>query len=190
VKSFSAQRHIMPRLPYLPQDTATPPDIVAAIRDRRGGALLNLDRMLLHSPGLASGWNGLFDAIRGERLSLSPYLRELAICLVAILNHAEYELHHHAPVFRSAGGTQAQLDALGAHQDEPGLTAMFEPAALAIIRLTVEMTRQVCVADATLDRVRAALGDDRQVIEVVGVIAAYNMVSRVLVALGVEPEKE
>jgi alkylhydroperoxidase family enzyme len=36
--------------------------------------------------------------------------------------------------------------------------------------------------------VRAALPDDRQAFELVTVIAAYNMVSRVLVALGVDPE--
>jgi len=29
---------------------------------------------------------------------------------------------------------------------------------------------------------------DRQTVELVGVVAAYNMVSRFLVALGVEPE--
>ena len=165
-----------------------PAEIVAAIRARRGGVLLNLDRMLLHSPGLASGWNGLFDAIRGNRLALSPYLRELAICLVAILNRAQYELHHHAPVFLAAGGTQAQLDALLAETDQAELARRFDPTALALIQLTLEMTRAVRVNDVTLDRARAALGDDRQVVEAVGVIAAYNMVSRVLVALGVEPE--
>jgi alkylhydroperoxidase family enzyme len=36
--------------------------------------------------------------------------------------------------------------------------------------------------------VRATLPDHQQVVELVGVIAAYNMVSRFLVALGVEPE--
>jgi alkylhydroperoxidase family enzyme len=34
------------------------------------------------------------------------------------------------------------------------------------------------------------LPDDRHVVEIVGVIATYNMVSRFLVALGVEPEGE
>jgi alkylhydroperoxidase family enzyme len=178
----------MPRLPYLPQDTAAPADIVAAIRSRRGGKLYHLDRMLLHSPGLAAGWNGLFDAVRGERMSLSPKLREIAICLVAILNGADYELHHHAPIFFKAGGTQAQLDALQACDDEQRLAREFDAAELALVRLTREMTRSVAVSDATFDAVRAALGDERKVVEAVGTIAAYNMVSRVLVALDVQPE--
>jgi hypothetical protein len=49
------------------------------------------------------------------------------------------------------------------------------------------MTRTVKVADATFDAVHGLLGD-RRTIELVGTIATYNMVSRFLVALGVEPE--
>jgi alkylhydroperoxidase family enzyme len=178
----------MPRLPYLPADTAAPADVVAAIRRRRGGVLYNLDRMLLHSPALAAGWNGMFEAIRGERIALAPRLRELAICLVAILNRADYELHHHAPLFLAAGGTQAQLDALVALGEAAGSAPAFDQTEQAVIRLTAEMTRNVAVSDAALDAVRAALRSAREVVELVGVVAAYSMVSRVLVALGVEPE--
>ena len=49
------------------------------------------------------------------------------------------------------------------------------------------MTRQVAVGDGTFEAVHAALGD-RETVELVGVIATYNMVSRFLVALGIEPE--
>jgi len=34
----------MPRLPYKPDAAAGPEEIVAAIRERRGGTLLHLDR--------------------------------------------------------------------------------------------------------------------------------------------------
>ncbi len=64
----------MSRIPYKPSDLAEPTELVAAIRARRGGQLLNLDRMLLHSPSLASGWNGFLKAVRGE-LSLDARLR-------------------------------------------------------------------------------------------------------------------
>ena len=68
----------MPAIPYQPQDIDEPSELVAAIRARRGGALLNLDRMLLHSPPFARGWNDFLGAVRNE-LSLTPKLRELAI---------------------------------------------------------------------------------------------------------------
>jgi len=50
------------------------------------------------------------------------------------------------------------------------------------------MTRSVEVADATFAAARSALGDDRRLVELIGTIASYNMVSRVIVALGIEPE--
>ena len=88
----------MPRIPYQPQDLAEPKDIVDAVRKRRGGHLLNLDRMLLHSPALARGWNAYLGEVR-TGLSVSPRLREIAMCVVAMLNGAEYEFFHHAPEF-------------------------------------------------------------------------------------------
>jgi hypothetical protein len=36
----------MPRVPNLPADVREPADLVAAIRARRGGSLLNLDRAI------------------------------------------------------------------------------------------------------------------------------------------------
>ncbi len=49
------------------------------------------------------------------------------------------------------------------------------------------MTRNIQVSPATLKRVRAVLSD-QQTVELIGTIAGYNMVSRFLIATGVEPE--
>ena len=177
----------MPRIQYQPTEIETPEELVKAVRSRRGGTLLNLDRMLLHTPPLAKGWNEFLREVRSG-LSLSPKLRELAICCVAVLNEAEYEFHHHAPEFIKAGGTADQLEALRNFEAPPGETALFCSAERAVMRLTLEMTRTVKVSDRTFDEARAALPDDQNMVELVGVIAAYNMVSRFLVALGIEPE--
>lgn len=93
-------------VPYVPSDIQEPAEIVAAIRARRGGNLINLDRVLLHSAPVASGWNAFFHQIR-ENLNLDSKLRELAMCGVAVLNNAEYEFVHHAPLYLKAGGTEA-----------------------------------------------------------------------------------
>ncbi|KAI9664887.1 MAG: hypothetical protein M1821_006335 [Bathelium mastoideum] len=89
------------RLPYIPPSPtfASPTDaaILARILDRRGGALLELDRTLLHSPPVADGWNAFLLAIRTQT-SLPATLREAAICRVAILNRAFYEWDHHLPL--------------------------------------------------------------------------------------------
>ncbi|HTT39856.1 MAG TPA: carboxymuconolactone decarboxylase family protein [Burkholderiales bacterium] len=177
----------MPRIAYQPYDLQEPKELVEAIRARRGGRLLNLDRMLLYSPPLAKGWNGFLRAVRSE-LTLSPKLMEIAICSVATLNHAEYEFHHHAPELAKAGATQAQVDALSRLDTQEPDASLFDATERAVIRFTVEMTRDVRVTDATFSAVRAALGNDRLVVELTGVVAVYNMVSRVLVALDVQPE--
>jgi alkylhydroperoxidase family enzyme len=175
-----------PRIPYLPSNLSEPAELVAAIRKRRGGDLLELDRILLHSPPLASGWNTMMGNVRRD-LSLPPKLRELAMCMVAVLNRAEYELFHHAPLLIDAGGTPEQVQALRDPQRAMQDRELFDDTERAVLALTFESTRQVEVSDATFEALRAALPDSRQVVELVAVIASYNMVSRILVCLGIEP---
>lgn len=176
----------MARLPYVPADLSEPAEVVSAVRARRGGALLHLDRMLLHSPPLAAAWNAYLGAVRGG-LSLEARLRELVICAVGLLNGAPYEVHHHGPLFLAAGGAQAQLDALVRAGGALPQGAPFDARERAALRLAAEVTRAVVVSDPALAEVRSVLGD-RETVELVALIATYNMVSRFLVALEIEPE--
>ncbi|MBX3621135.1 MAG: carboxymuconolactone decarboxylase family protein [Rhizobacter sp.] len=175
----------MPRLPFITDDDAGPPELVAAIKARRGGQLAELDRLLLHSTPFATGWGLMMGRVRGE-LALSPRLRELAMLGVAVLNRAEYEFHHHRQPFLDAGGTAEQLAALRAL---PAIDAeCFDATERAALQLTVEMTRHVTVSDLSFVVARRALGSDTHLVELIGVIAAYNMVSRFLVALELTPD--
>ena len=181
----------MPNIAYITdadiEQQRVPADLVAAIRARRAnGQLLNLDRMLLHSPPIARGWNVYMGAIRKD-LDVSPILRELAICAVAKLNRAEYEWTQHAPELLAAGGTQLQLDALQDIDGAPDNTTVFSTLERLVLNLTEQMCRNIEVRADTMTALRSHL-PDREVAEIVGVIAAYNMVSRYLVALQIGPE--
>src|SRR3989442_9931537 len=136
---------------YLSDDQLGPPDLVAAIKSRRaGGKLLNLDRILLHSPNFAKGWNGMFGAIRNQ-LSLSGKLRELAIMQIGVLNKAEYEWAQHEGEFLKAGGTREQLNALRAGAAASGGDPkLFDEAERATLALTREMTQKIDVSPATM----------------------------------------
>jgi len=163
---------------------------VQAIRERRGGELLNLDRALLWSEPLARGWNVYLKAVRTE-LPTSRRLRELGICTVALLTGAHYEYHHHAPDFLAAGGTQAQLDAQQRFVQQ-GMPAEFADPALDAVDLLVlqfatQMTRDARVDDALFARMREHF-DETQVVELTAAIATYNMVARFLNTLGITPE--
>lgn len=160
-------------------------DLVRAIEARRGGALLNLDRMLLWSEPLARGWNTYLRTVRQE-LSLSAYLRELAICVVAKLTGAEYEYHHHAPELAKAGASEAQLAAL-ADPDAAASSALFDELQRAVIHFAIASTRDVKVPDVVFDELKRRL-PPTEIVELVATTATYNMVARFLVALGVTPE--
>jgi alkylhydroperoxidase family enzyme len=171
---------------YQPMDLSEPAELVAAIRKRRGGKFINLDRMLLHSVPIAEGWNHYIGAIRNH-LSLDPKLRELGMCGVAVLNGAEYEFIHHAPPFKAAGGTQEQVDALRLLGQASFPKVLFSPIEQDAAELTLQMTRNIKVDPELMKRLHVELGNTA-VVELVSVIAAYNMVSRFLIALDVTPE--
>ncbi|HEY4658975.1 MAG TPA: carboxymuconolactone decarboxylase family protein, partial [Gemmatimonadaceae bacterium] len=146
----------------------------------RGGKLLNLYRMLLHSPPVAQGWLGLFTAIR-QQCELPGRCRELAILRIAVLNGADYEFGAHVPFALAEGLTEAQVDALKAGREPEGLTEIDR----AVLAYTDAMTRQVRVPDAVFDAVRKRF-DERRVVELTATIAGYNLVSRFLEALQVD----
>lgn len=177
----------MPRIPYVAADIAEPRELVDAVRQRRGGELFNLDRILLHSPPFATGWNEFLGKVRRE-LTVSPKLRELAICLVAVINRADYEYTHHVPELRAAGASEAQLAALPNLAEAEPDESLFAPDERAVIALTKELSRDANVSEATFQALAAALGDNQQIVEIVGIVAAYNMVSRFLVSFAIESE--
>lgn len=152
------------------------------IRERRGGRLVALDRMLLHSPPLADGWNSLLGAVRGSAV-LRGDVRELAILRVAALNGADYEWNAHEPIGRREGLADADIAALRADGSPEALTGAYRAAR----DYTDAMTRDVRVAPAVFDALREHL-TDREIVELTLTVGSYNMVSRFLVALEVGPD--
>ena len=156
--------------------------LVERIKRERGGKLLNLYKMLLHSPPLAEGWLTFFTAVRQATGLLERY-RELAILRIAVVNGADYEFNAHAPIALDAGIPQAVLDDLRAKRMPEAL----DPADRAVLAYADSMTRDVHVPDDVFARVREHL-NDRDVVELTATIAAYNCVSRFLEALRIDPE--
>ena len=181
----------MPNVPYWTDGDGGAEAQAAAekTRARRGGKLMNLDRILLHSPVVAAGWTAYFGPLRNDLL-LAPRYRELAMCAVAVLNRADYEFHHHAPLLLAAGGGREQVEALADVDAAIATPGLFDAAERAVLKLTRDSTRHVAVSPEAMEEVRRAFPDPRLVVELIAVVAAYNMVSRVLVAAGVEIESE
>ena len=168
----------MASLPYADLSRSDVQPLVRRIVAERG-QVLQLYQMLLHSPALAEGWLGFLTAVR-QRLDLPGDLRELVIMRVAALNGAPYEADQHAPIALKEGVSQQQLDDLA----EWSGSSRYTPEQRAALELTDGMTRNVQVPAAAVAAVRKFLGD-REVVELVATIGAYNMVSRFLEALDI-----
>ena len=180
------------RLPYAP---STPPSDYAApayrqIFTRRAPQPLQpLDLTLLHAPPVASGWSSFLGAIRTQT-SLPASIRELCICRVALLNGAEYEWVHHIGILRSEGGlgeaAEKELKSgdsvleTDLKEGEKGLSER----QWTVIAYTDAMTKEVKVKDELFARMEMWF-EKEEIVEITATVAAYNCVSRFLVALNI-----
>jgi len=179
------------RLPYVPDPPPTTSEadaaIISRIRSRRAPRPLQaLDRTLLHSPPVADGWNSFLGAVRTQT-TLKDDVREVAICRVAVLNEAWYEWLHHAPLAQAGGVGEDGLKILGELKfgeewsgDQGGLSDI----QWAVVRYTDAMTRNVKVEDGVFAELKKHF-EEREIVEITATVAAYNCVSRFLVALDV-----
>ena len=154
-------------------------EIEARIMAERGQVSL-LYRVLLNSGPIASGWERMLTAVRNQT-GIAADLRELIILRVAVLNRARFEFDAHVPHAQRAGVSAAKIDAVR----DLTPSAVFDPLERIVLELTDAMTRDIVVPDALMQRVSARF-DAQGVVELVATVAAYNMVSRFLVALNVE----
>jgi 4-carboxymuconolactone decarboxylase len=153
-------------------------DLETRIQGARGRISL-LYQVLLNSPPVANGWEQMLSAIRNHN-SLPAGLREMIILRVAVINRAPYEFEAHVPHALAGGVPQATIDALRS----PGLPtdAGLDPAEAVALEYADAMTRDIDVPDALFERVNQHF-QDQALVDLTATVAAYNMVSRFLVAL-------
>jgi AhpD family alkylhydroperoxidase len=162
-----------------PVEPGTRPEL-AEIESRilaERGRISPLYRVLLNSAPIAAGWERMLTAVRNET-SVPADLRELVILRVAVLNRAEFEFDAHAPIAARAGLSMEKIAAVCAAEPGPA----FDERERLVLQLTDAMTRDVDVPEALMQQLAASC-DARGLLELVATVAAYNMVSRVLVAL-------
>ena len=161
----------MARIPYAPAENP--------------GAdhMLNLFRMLAHSPPVARGFARLGGALLQDS-TLDPRLREAVILRIGLLAGAWYEVEKHTAIARAVGLSDAEIGALAPGQDSSALGAPMRAA----LALTDELFADIRASDAVLEAARRHL-DDRQLVELVVTAGYYGLVCRVLETLGVDREE-
>jgi alkylhydroperoxidase family enzyme len=153
-------------------------EIEERILQERGRISL-LYQVLLNSAPIAQGWEAMLTAVRNKS-SVPADLRELMILRVAVLNKASFEFEAHIPHALKAGVAQEKIDALRSLT----LSDLFTDEEKLLLQMTDHMTRDVEVSAELMAKVTHQYSAEK-VVELVATVAAYNMVSRFLVALNI-----
>ncbi|KAJ4349192.1 hypothetical protein N0V95_004775 [Ascochyta clinopodiicola] len=183
------------RVPYAPKEAPTEEarpvyERIAARRNPR--PLIPLDLALLHNPSVADGWSSFIGAIR-TKTSVPDTWKELAISRIAALNGAVHEWDVHAALAIKAGVSRDAMSVvfetpfIGRGNDRQQNTSALDKLSKEE-RAVLEYTDQMTIGVQVEDDVAAALKDfleDKQIVELTATVAAYNCVSRFLVALDV-----
>lgn len=174
----------MARISYVEQqDRPELAGLVEKIRAGRRGTLINVYRLLLHSPALAACWLDIINAARFGT-TLDGRLREIVIIRVGHLNNTDYVVKQHVPALALPEGlSEAECAALADWRNGQSFSAR-ERAALAY---TDAMTREIAVPDAVFDALRPHFSE-QEIVELTVLIGIYNMHTRVFTALRIDPE--
>jgi alkylhydroperoxidase family enzyme len=158
---------------------------IAKIKGGRGG-LINIYKLLLHSPTVALTWFEHIGAIRWKT-KLSPRLRELAIVRIASAASYGYALQQHVPTIAVPDGVS--LEECGALKDWRA-SKFFDEAERAALAYVDAMIAGPHVPDTVFDAVRKHYSE-REVVELTVLVGTYIMHNRVFTALKVdlEPKK-
>ena len=158
-------------------------ELIGKIRAGRRGSLINVYRLLLHTPSLAAIWLDFVSAAR-FKTALDGRLREMVIVRVAHLNRTAYVFKQHVPQLSVPEGlSDAESEALADWRNAPS----FSPRERAALAYTDAMTLDIAESDDVFDALRSHF-DERQIVELSVLVGLYNMHTRVFTALGIDLE--
>src|SRR5919108_4540266 len=150
-------------------------ELIVKIKGARGGRLINIYRLMLHSPALANAWFELNQTVR-YGTEIDGQCRELAVIRVAILNNCDYVVRAHGPAYALKEGlTPAQVEALGDWRS----SHLYSDKQRALLAYVDAMTRDIDVPDTVFENARKHFSE-RQTVELSMLIGAYNMLTRFL----------
>lgn len=166
-EAMAALRPPVVRHPFPPRDPSRP----------KG---LNALGIFAHHPDLTRG----FYAFNGHILfgsTIDPRVRELLVLRVAHLRRSAYEWAQHALLADDAGLTVDEVARVRLGPDADG----WDPLDAALVRAVDELVADARIADATWSVLAAEL-DERQLLDVVFTVGAYEMLAMAFNSFGIE----
>jgi len=174
----------MARISYVEEnDHPELAELIGRVRAGRRGTLINVYKLLLHTPPLASNWLDLISTAR-FKVDLDGRLREIVIIRVGYLNRTDYVVRQHVPELSVPEGVSREESAALADWRK---SSFFSPRERAALAYADAMTREVAVPDEVFEDLRPHFSE-RQIVELTVLVGIYNMHTRVFTALGIDPE--
>jgi alkylhydroperoxidase family enzyme len=159
--------------------------LIEKIKAGRRGGLLNVYKLLLHSPPLAETWLDHVGAVRWKT-ALSGRLRELLVIRIACLNGVAYVLNQHIPALALAEGvTLAECEALKDWRK----SSLFSGAERAALALADAMVLKTAVPDEVFGDLKPHY-DERAIVEICVLVGTYLMHNRVMSTLQIDLEPD
>ena len=153
--------------------------VLDEIKESRNGTVLDLFKVLLHSPIVADHAQRL-GAFHRHHSSLSTRLVEISVLTTAQHWNCAYAWHHHDRYARACGIKNDIIKAIRKGQ-KPMLSA---PDDLAVFNFTRELLEIRHVSDETYQAARLELGDTG-VVDLTALIGYYTMITMILITLQV-----
>jgi alkylhydroperoxidase family enzyme len=173
----------MARIPYIEEKDH--PELAEEAGKIKGGrgTIINIYKLLLHSPPVAMSWLNHSNTIRWGT-TLTPRLRELVIIRIAQTARYAYALQQHVPAIALADGVS--LEECEALRDWRA-TDHFSEAERAALAYADAMFAGPEVADDVFEAVRRHY-TEREIVELSVLVGTYLMHNRVFRALRVDNE--
>lgn len=171
----------MAHVSYLEKDAAA--ESIQPVYDqvaKSAGQMLNLFKVMAHSPEMLKAFLGLNSAL-GGKMKLDPKLRELAYLKTSDLNECDYCSHYHRKFATKAGLTERQIQEVRNFETSDA----YDDREKAVLAFAADVTRHVRADDLVTARVKEFLSE-RDLVELTLTIATANFTNRVNEALAIE----
>jgi 4-carboxymuconolactone decarboxylase len=170
----------MALVPFLDSDQISPEH--GEIAEKVIGRILNFHKVVAHAPKALAGYLALSEAQR--EMKLDRKLRELAYLRTAQLNSCQYWIPLHIALGQRVGLTQAQLDGLASHTDNPDTYSALQHL---VIRYAEQLTTSAHTDEALFAELQKYL-TAREMVELTVTVATANATTRICNALKIEEE--
>jgi 4-carboxymuconolactone decarboxylase len=144
------------------------------------GAVVGPLKVWLHSPPLADQAQKL-GAYARYQSSLPPHLSELAILVTGSIWKADFEWYSHVGPAREAGISEDVIEAIRRGETPP----LDDDASRAVYAVAHAMHEERRLSDDLYAEAKAALGE-RGLVDLIGVLGYYTLISMTLNAFAVE----